>query len=119
MASEALSDLFAHSLMPPNCRLFNLNRRPLGRYNTSSSVGVEGVGADGRKNKKGTGTTKGGGLESLSPRTLLLWRYEDTMKRTYYLYVDRNLCRIPCGGGGGGRSGAGPNPGIGGGGGLL
>ena len=58
MALEALSDLFAHSLMPPDRRLFNIDCRPLGRYDRSSSVGVEGVGAAGRKNKKGTGTTK-------------------------------------------------------------
>ena len=38
MASDALSDLFAHSLMPPDIRLFNLDRRPLGRYDRSSSV---------------------------------------------------------------------------------
>ena len=50
MASEALSDLFAHSLMPPDRRLFNLDRRPLGRYDRSSSsatVGGEGEGGAG------------------------------------------------------------------------
>ena len=88
MASEALLDLFTHSLMPPDRRLFNLDRRPLGQYNRSSSVRIEGVGVAGSKNKKGTGTTKGWGSESLSPLTLLLWRYEETLKRRYYLYVD-------------------------------
>ena len=87
MASEALSDLFAHLLMPSDRRLFNLNCRPLGRYNRSSSVRVEGVGAAKRKNKKGAGTSKGGGSEYLPPRTLLLWRYEETLKRRYSLYV--------------------------------
>ena len=81
MEFKALSDLFAHLLMPPDRRLFNLNCKPLGWYNRSSSVGVEGVGAAGRKNKKGAGTTKGGGSKYLSPRTLLLWQYEETLKR--------------------------------------
>ena len=72
MAPEALSDLFAHSLMPPDHRLLNIDCRPLGRYNRSSYVGVKGVGASGRNKKKGTGTTKGGGLEYLSPHTLLI-----------------------------------------------
>ena len=101
MASEALSGLFAHSLMTPDCRLFNIDCRPLGRYNRSSSVGVEVVGADRRKNKKGAGKTKVGGSEYLSPRTLLLCRYEEILKRRYSLYVDQYLCRILRSGGGG------------------
>ena len=101
MASEALSDLFAHSLIPPDRRLFNLDCRPLGQYDRSSSIGVEGFGAAGRDNKKGMVTTKGGESESLSPRTLLLWRYEETLKRRYSLYVNRYLCRILRSGGGG------------------
>ena len=101
MASEALSDLFAHSLMLPDRRLFNLDRRPMGRYNRSSSVGVEGAGTAGRKNKKGACTAKGGGSESLSPCTPLILRYEETLKRRYSLYVDRYLCHILRGGGDG------------------
>ena len=86
--------MFFHSLMPPDRRLFNLDRRTLERYDRSSSVRVEGVGASGRKNKKSAGTTKGGGSESLSPCILLLCWYEETLKRRCSLYVDRYLCPI-------------------------
>lgn len=69
MASEALADLFINTLMPADRKLISLEQRPLYRY----------------ENK------------TLSPRILLLWRYEEMMKIRYASYLQRYLGRTLAG----------------------
>lgn len=70
MASEALADLFANTLLPPDRKLVSLDERPLRRYE---------------------------GGRTLSPRVLLLWRYEEMVKLRYASYLSRYLGRTLAG----------------------
>lgn len=69
MASEALADLFINTLLPGDRKLISLEQRPLYQY----------------ENK------------TLSPRILLLWRYEEMMKIRYASYLQRYLGRTLAG----------------------
>ena len=69
MASEALADLFINTLLPGDRKLISLEQRPLYQY----------------ENK------------TLSPRILLLWRYEEMMKIRYASYLQRYLGRALAG----------------------
>ena len=71
MASEALSDLFVNTLLPKDRKLVSLDNRPLHLYE----------GAD----------------RTLSPRVLLLWRYEEMIKLRYSSYLTRYLGRALAG----------------------
>ena len=71
MASEALSDLFVNTLLPGDRKLVSLDDRPLHLY-------------------EGTDRT-------LSPRVLLLWRYEEMIKVRYSSYLARYLGRALAG----------------------
>jgi ribosome biogenesis protein MAK21 len=66
MASEALSDLFTNTLLPNDRKLISLEQRPLHLYE---------------------------GKKTLSPRVLLLWRYEEIIKVRYASYLSRYLGR--------------------------
>lgn len=70
MAAEALADLFLNTLLPTHRKLVMLDQRPLFRYSF-----------DGNKSSKKT----------LSPRILLLWRYEEMIKAKYQLFVRHYL----------------------------
>lgn len=64
MAAEALEDLFLNTLLPKHRKLLSMSQRPLYRYETN---------VDGKK--------------TLSPRVLLLWRYEDMLKEKYQSFI--------------------------------
>ena len=64
MAAEALEDLFLNTLLPPKRKLLSLDQRPLYRYE---------------------------GQKMLSPRILLLWRYEEMIKEKYQLFLQHYL----------------------------
>jgi len=66
MASEAISDLFANSILPHDRKLVSLDNRPLFLYE---------------------------GGKTLSPRVLLLWRYEEMIMQRYASYLSRYLGR--------------------------
>mmetsp|Transcript_16050 Transcript_16050/g.33949 ORF Transcript_16050/g.33949 Transcript_16050/m.33949 type:complete len:932 (+) Transcript_16050:120-2915(+) len=66
MASEALSDLFVNTLLPKDRKLISLESRPLYLYE---------------------------GDRTLSPRVLLLWRFEEMIKIRYASYLSRYLGR--------------------------
>lgn len=66
MASEALSDLFTNTLLPKHRKLLSLDARPLSLYE---------------------------GKRTLSPRVLLLWRYEEMIKQRYASFLARYLGR--------------------------
>lgn len=68
MASEALADLFTNTLLPTNRKLLAMDGRPLHSYETDAK-------------------------RTLSPRVLLLWRYEEHLKTRYAAYVDLYLSR--------------------------
>jgi ribosome biogenesis protein MAK21 len=64
MAAEALEDLFRLTLLPPNRKLVSLDQRPLYQY---------------------TGQT------TVSPKVLLLWRYEEMIKEKFQLFTSQYL----------------------------
>lgn len=72
MASEALSDLFVNTLLPKDRKLTSLDSRPLYLYEESND-------------------------KTLSPRLLLLWRYEEMIKQRYSSYLSRYLGRAMAG----------------------
>jgi ribosome biogenesis protein MAK21 len=71
LSAEALQDLFINTLLPTNRKLLSLSQRPLYLYETSRG---------GRGSKK-----------SLSPRILLLWRFEEMVKSKYELFLRKYL----------------------------
>jgi len=68
LASEALADLFANTLLPTNRKLIAMDGRPLHLYDTDTK-------------------------RTLSPRVLLLWCYEEHLKTRYAAYVEMYLSR--------------------------
>lgn len=71
LTAEALDDLFLNSFLPPDRKLLSLAQRPLYRYE---------AGKNGKKSKK-----------TLSPRILLLWRFEEMVKEKYELYLRKYM----------------------------
>lgn len=69
MASEALADLFINTLLPNDRKLISLEQRPLYQYEK----------------------------KTLSPRILLLWRYEEMIKIRYASYLQRYIGRTLAG----------------------
>lgn len=65
MAAEALTDLFTNQLIPKHRKLVGLESRPFSLYEEKQ------------------GQTK----RSISPRILLLWRYEEIMKNKYSSFI--------------------------------
>jgi ribosome biogenesis protein MAK21 len=65
MAAEALEDLFLRTLLPPERKLLPLHQRPLHLYQ------------DGNK--------------TLSPRILLLWRFEEMLQEKYKVFLNQYL----------------------------
>ncbi len=73
MASEALTDLFTSNLLPTNRKLISLDARPLYLYEEANGNGKSKL--------------------SISPRILLLWRYEEILKNKYAAFVTQYLGR--------------------------
>ncbi|CAJ1969029.1 unnamed protein product [Cylindrotheca closterium] len=73
LASEALEDLFANTLLPKDRKLISLDQRPLYLYEPS-------------KDGKSSGKT-------LSPRILLLWALEESIKSKYQVFLGKYLVR--------------------------
>lgn len=71
LTAEALEDLFINTFLPPDRKLLTMAQRPLYRYETSK---------DGKKSKK-----------TLSPRILLLWRFEEMVKEKYELFLTKYM----------------------------
>jgi ribosome biogenesis protein MAK21 len=70
MAAEALTDLFSNTLLPTHRKLVGLESRPLYQYEESQN-----------------NTTK----RTISPRILLLWRYEEIIKNKYSAFLSQYL----------------------------
>lgn len=73
LTAEALEDLFINTFLPADRKLLTLSQRPLYRYEAS-------------KNGKNSKTT-------LSPRILLLWRFEEMVKEKYETYLRKYLAQ--------------------------
>jgi ribosome biogenesis protein MAK21 len=71
MASEALTDLFTTTLLPPNRKLIGMEARPLYLFEES----------------------EGKSKLSISPRILLLWRYEEILKNKFLGFLTQYLGR--------------------------
>ena len=71
MAAEALSDLFSSTLLPTHRKLYGLESRPLYQYEEAN---------EGSKTKK-----------TISPRILLLWRYEEIIKSKYSAFLSQYI----------------------------
>ena len=99
MAAEALEDLFIHTLLPKDRKLVTLQQRPLLLYeNNNNNNQVQDDTTDGnnttkkKRNHKKTShgaTTK----RTLSPRILLLWRYEEMIKERYDMFLRHYIAR--------------------------
>jgi ribosome biogenesis protein MAK21 len=72
MAGEALADLFTHTYLPADRKLIALSSRPLHEYYHPV------IDQKNAKNKRTPDKQK-----TLSPRVLLLWRFEDYIKQRY------------------------------------
>jgi ribosome biogenesis protein MAK21 len=71
LTAEALDDLFLNTFLPPDRKLLTLAQRPLYKYEANKNG----------KNSKRT----------LSPRILLLWRFEEMVKEKYELYLRKYM----------------------------
>jgi ribosome biogenesis protein MAK21 len=67
LTAEAMEDLFMNTFLPPDRKLYRLNQRPLYRYET--------------------------GKHSLSPKVLLLWRFEEMVKDKYEMFLSKYLSK--------------------------
>ena len=85
MAAEALTDLFTNSLLPNSRKLYGLESRPLFLYEDQEDNDSKN---DATKNKS---KTKRISSKTLSPRILLLWRYEEMIKYRYISFISQNL----------------------------
>lgn len=84
MAIEALTDLFLHTLLPPHRNLIPLTQRPLHLYADATST--TNTTPTNRKKK-----TMNMGKKTLSPKVLLLWRYEELLKQRYLTFLRKVL----------------------------
>jgi ribosome biogenesis protein MAK21 len=73
LTAEALEDLFTNTFLPTDRKLLTMAQRPLYRYED---------GKDGKKNQ-----------QTLSPRILLLWRFEEMVKDKYDLYLRKYMAQ--------------------------
>eukprot|EP00980_Cylindrotheca_fusiformis_P020613 scaffold7679_cov134-Cylindrotheca_fusiformis.AAC.4 len=71
LSAQALEDLFINALLPKDRRLLSLSERPLYLYEPSRSG----------KNTQ----------QTLSPRILLLWRFEEMIKSKYELFLRKYI----------------------------
>ena len=108
MAAEALEDLFRHTLLPPDRKLVTLQQRPLLLYENQNGSTARTVENNNRveedtkngsklkkksKQKKPNHENSNVTQRTLSPRILLLWRYEEMIKERYDLFLRYYIAR--------------------------
>jgi ribosome biogenesis protein MAK21 len=87
LAGEALEDIFVNTLLPSNRKLVTMGQRPLCRYDdNNNSSDNKGETKNGFKPKKQSHKT-------LSPRILLLWRFEEMVKEKYDLFLRQYMAQ--------------------------
>jgi ribosome biogenesis protein MAK21 len=77
MTAEALEDLFLNIFLLSDRKLISMDQRPLYLYENTTQ--------DGGGNQKKTAQ------KTLSPRILLLWRFEERIKEKYSLFLRRYM----------------------------
>ena len=108
MAAEALEDLFRHTLLPPDRKLVTLQQRPLLLYENQNGSTARTVENNNRveedtkngsklkkksKQKKPNHENSNVTQRTLSPRILLLWRYEEMIKERYDMFLRYYIAR--------------------------
>jgi ribosome biogenesis protein MAK21 len=88
LTAEALEDLFVNTLLPPDRKLVSLAQRPLYQYENSSSSSNQ-QDEDGNRGSQSKSSSK----KTLSPRILLLWRFEEMIKEKYDIYLHQYMTR--------------------------
>jgi len=86
MAAEALADLFSNTLIPSTRKLYALDSRPLFLYDEDCDSVDQNTGK-GNKDNKGKQNKISKIRKTLSPRILLLWRYEEMIKHKYNSFL--------------------------------
>ena len=86
LAAEALEDLFVNTFLPPDRKMLTLAQRPLYLYEHCDDDQVSPSPSNKEKNKKNKTTKK-----TLSPRILLLWRFEEMVKEKYHQFLRDHL----------------------------
>jgi ribosome biogenesis protein MAK21 len=81
MAAEALTDLFSNTLLPKHRKLIGIEARPLYLYENDI------------KNDTRTKQNHQQQQRNISPRLLLLWRYEEMLKTKYADFLSQYLAR--------------------------
>jgi len=94
LTAEALEDLFINTLLPPNRKLLTLAHRPLYQYedNEGNKDSIDADDGSGNKKKKKKKSSSDG-KKALSPRILLLWRFEEMIKEKYDLYLRQYMAQ--------------------------
>lgn len=77
LAADAVEDLFLNTFLPPDRKLKTMAQRPLTKY---EHTGLSSAAGGKKKTKK-----------TLSPRILLLWRFEEKVKEKYDLFLRQYL----------------------------
>ena len=70
-AGEALEDLFANTILPRRRKLIPMDRRPLSKFSNAEN----------------------GSSNTLSPRILLLWRFEELIREDYNMFLQQYIHR--------------------------
>jgi len=81
LAAEALEDLFLNTMIPPDRKLLSMAQRPLHLYYSSSGAA--------NSSNSNDDANVASHKKSLSPRILLLWRFEEMVKQRYRLFLDQ------------------------------
>ena len=101
LTAEALEDLFINTLLPPNRKLLTLAQRPLSQYedeynnnpNDDNEDIVESGNKKKNKNRKKSSSSSSNVKKTLSPRILLLWRFEELIREKYDLYLRQYMAQ--------------------------
>jgi ribosome biogenesis protein MAK21 len=97
MAAEALEDLFIHTLLPTDRKLYTLSQRPLMLYEATNQLDLSPhstpSNSSRKKKRKGTGEGKTATKRTLSPRLLLLWRFEEMVKERFDWFLRQYISR--------------------------
>ena len=95
LTAEALEDLFTNTLLPPDRKLLTLAQRPLAQYENGGGGGTEEAAnhENGKMSKNKNKKKSSNGKRSLSPRILLLWRFEEMIKDKYELYLRQYMAK--------------------------
>ena len=91
LTAEALEDLFTNTLLPPTRKLLSLAQRPLFQYDDKDGINQDWD--ESERKKKNKIKSSSNGQKTLSPRILLLWRFEEMIKEKYDQYLRQYMAQ--------------------------